>query len=1111
MTMPFHLRCLGEPALIRADGQPMRVKVRKHMALLVFLAVESENRHTREMLAELLWPGMPEGEGRHSLATALTALRAAFGREVVESSPTGVRWICSGVTLDLERLARGDVLGDDVTPPLDVGSFLDRFEVPGAAEFMLWRERQRARWLPSIRDALVVLMDRCRRTGDSRQMEQLADRMLALDELSEEAIRAKMESRAFAGDRLTALKIFEAWKERLDEELGAVPSQLLETMAIRLRKRGWERTAHSAIAAVRTDQWKDRPFIGRGREHRALYECWERIQQGEQGHAHVLGESGIGKTTLVERVTTAAGLEGATVSRVQCYDMEREIPYAAIGGLVRSLLSRPGATATSPAALSDLSLAVPDVRKRFPNIPPIVETVGETARLRIAEGLHELVTAVADEHPLILVVDDHHLADDASIALLHMLLRRVEGQKVMLVFIARPSELGQSPHAVRLRDNLEKFGTVAVELAPMPPEDCEEMVTALCPAGQEQPNAATRRALIRSARGYPMVLELLCQDWKDRGERSLALALDAMTTQPADTAVPTEAFRQLHDRIVQSLDPNTRNVLNLAAILGHRVDDIGMYSLADLTLGQTMAGMAQLTELRVLRDGGDGLEFVNEMIRAHAYVGVPATLRRLLHAGIAARLINSEREGEEILGLEVAWHCIRGGRVGEGVPYLLRGARQATQRGAPHEVDRALTSARPLLSGDNLIKGTLMLAEAKQEMGDWRESLRVLEQGPQSEDPAFHLWQFTINALAQHRLVNDSYFDKERIHLLDHAVSHASDVRTRTRALLVLAQRAHRGRDEQEASRLLQTAASLSVEEDLVASIEVRYCRAMLYALTAQFEQSAACIQDAEGMTTPGLVENSAAVFVRNGVGAHLASMGKYGEAIAHFERAHATAKRLDNIALQLMAAANAALCYHRVGVWSSVVEWGSLALRHADGKYDDYPAIKAAYHTAIGLQAQGRPEDALRLVEKASQGIPASAPAWLQQAWQLHAADVYFLGGRVRRAVAEAKKAVVQRQYQLLSASCAGAFARWGSKIAKEVEQESIGDAIQALVKKLSKYDRLDQVEILCAIEKFEQLAVASRGHRQPRSIARMAEIESRLGELPTAVGHQLRRLEML
>lgn len=1091
MTMPFHLRCLGEPALIRADGQPMRIKVRKHMALLVFLAVESENRHTREMLAELLWPGMPEGEGRHSLATALTALRAAFGREVVESSPTGVRWICSGVTLDLERLARGDVLGDDVTPPLDVGSFLDRFEVPGAAEFMLWRERQRARWLPSIRDALVVLMDRCRRTGDSRQMEQLADRMLALDELSEEAIRAKMESRAFAGDRLTALKIFEAWKERLDEELGAVPSQLLETMAIRLRKRGWERTAHSAIAAVRTDQWKDRPFIGRGREHRALYECWERIQQGEQGHAHVLGESGIGKTTLVERVTTAAGLEGATVSRVQCYDMEREIPYAAIGGLVRSLLSRPGATATSPAALSDLSLAVPDVRKRFPNIPPIVETVGETARLRIAEGLHELVTAVADEHPLILVVDDHHLADDASIALLHMLLRRVEGQKVMLVFIARPSELGQSPHAVRLRDNLEKFGTVAVELAPMPPEDCEEMVTALCPAGQEQPNAATRRALIRSARGYPMVLELLCQDWKDRGERSLALALDAMTTQPADTAVPTEAFRQLHDRIVQSLDPNTRNVLNLAAILGHRLGDISMYTLADLSVNHIMGGMSRLMELRVLRDGEDGLEFVNEFIRAQAYLSVPAALRKILHANIAGRLIRHEKDGEQVLGLEVAWHCFRGGRVDEAVPYLLRGARQALQRGAPHEVELALRSGYPLIGKDH-DKGQsqLLLAESLEEQGEWLRALEHLH----GLDIPLTITQATLReALTCIANCNLWRYDQSLGDVIATFIAkldaiddpHAMAIVARALSCLALSQRERSFARQIEAalsrydSSMTTTAAR---QEWLLARLRVRY---MLEDPRSVSDSMSSLSDEMQATKT----KSSAAADLALGQGNACCAQGDYANAIAHFERASDIAKELGNRSLMASSAVNRALCYGRLGQSDRQIAFAQQTLSLEKEHNDSYRRLFARYNVGLGQAIMGKRDEALAAVGTIEATLVDGAPEWVSQVKELFIADVLWLAGKRARAQVAARRGTTGRS-QFPAAPCiAGIHARW--LVRTWEDQDEIKRYLCALASKMDEFDVMDRAEILASLRFMaccdpHQLA-AKHLYELPPAVARL------------------------
>ena len=195
MEPRFELRCLGDPVLLAADGQAVRIRVRKHLALLIYLVVERGSRHRREHLADLLWPNLSENDGKHSVATAVTMLRAAFGGDALDSSREGLQWSFTNIVLDLDRLGSGDVLGDESGHgPLHVALLLEGLELPGATEYMLWRERQRASWLPKIRDALVVLMDRCRRTGDSRQIELMADRMLALDDLSEEAIRAKMEA-----------------------------------------------------------------------------------------------------------------------------------------------------------------------------------------------------------------------------------------------------------------------------------------------------------------------------------------------------------------------------------------------------------------------------------------------------------------------------------------------------------------------------------------------------------------------------------------------------------------------------------------------------------------------------------------------------------------------------------------------------------------------------------------------------------------------------------------------------------------------------------------------------------------------------------------------------
>src|SRR5690606_18561664 len=129
---PFHLKCLGQPVLIGPDGEVVRFRTRKHLALLVYLGAEPRTAHRRERLADLLWSSAPAGEARHSLATALSILRSRLGPAALDCSRDQVRLAPSAVTTDLARLAAGDIFGDEGGGMLDVAGFLEGFEVADA-------------------------------------------------------------------------------------------------------------------------------------------------------------------------------------------------------------------------------------------------------------------------------------------------------------------------------------------------------------------------------------------------------------------------------------------------------------------------------------------------------------------------------------------------------------------------------------------------------------------------------------------------------------------------------------------------------------------------------------------------------------------------------------------------------------------------------------------------------------------------------------------------------------------------------------------------------------------------------------------------------------------
>lgn len=1098
-----YLRCLGQPSLFAPSGEPIRFRTRKHLALLIYLAVEAKT-HRRERLAELLWPNVSPTEGRHSLATALSTLRPRLGPGALESSRDHVHLTPGRIELDLDRLQAGEVLGTEVTSPLEVAAFLDGFDIVDSSEFNHWKDRQQGRLLPMIKDALVLLIDRCRRTGDSRQIERLADRMLALDELSEEAIRAKMEARAFAGDRLTALEFFEEWKKKLADELQAVPSDLVEGMAVRLRRRGWERTTAANIPTVPTDQWRGRQFIGRAAEYRVLYELWEAVQRGEPGHALILGDSGVGKTTLVEKLTTAAGLEGAAFSRVQCYDLEREIPYSTVSSLILGLLDRPGVSATAPESLAELSRTVPEVRHRFPNIPTSSGSQGEAARIRLTEAFHEMLAMVAEEHPVILVVDDLHLADDVSLAVLHLMMRRARGQPIMVLLIARPGELPQSPQATKLRASTGALGIRDIELLPLTDHESLELLQSLIPPDQPRPGQTVQRALLSGAAGYPMVLELLIQDWQVSGERSLALSLGAMTTHPGCGGPAPAVYRDILERITRSLDATTHNVLNLASLLGQRLNDPIMFGIVDLSVGQTVTGLAELASRRVLRDGERGLEFVNEMVRAAAYMGVPLTLRRVLHGKIADRLMQQHERGIEDLGLEIAWHCIRAERTAEATPHLLRGAREAIRSGVPFGAERGLATALPELAGSFRTEALVLLAEALQEQSRWEESLASLDQIGSREAPDYNL-AAVLRIRARRRL---GFIDAQELAELPEKlltfIESSADKPSKIRAALEAASVLDAS-GAALAPTILERLSSLDLDGlDLDETAHLLLARSMLFYNSADIASSLTCIQEASSILESRGTPNSTLAMLHNGVGAILTKQGAYRDSISAYLLCYKTASQVGNDSIGLQASSNLALSFVRLGEYENAIEWASRAFA-CDGRGLALQCyLPAAQSSVLAYAMLGKNSEAEAFIRQQTSEFSLIRSPGRSQAWALHSADGYAMLGKLEQAEQEGRRATSGENSRLHLERFVGPYARWVARTSVSQGLSSAHELLDTLITKLERYDAIDRAEVLNA-----KAWLSSRTGVVPHG--QLVRMRNYLQALPSAVTDQLTCMGML
>ena len=683
MTHSFVLHSLGGLALFTVAGEQVRFRTRKHLALLIRLALEPGKQFTRDYLADLLWPEAPPKLANHSLAQGLSVIKAKIAREAVIIQRATVGLAPGWIDVDATHLAAGDVSID--------GPFLDGFEIPAARPFEDWKDEHRARLVPQLRDCLVRQMDAARRIGDFPTVEQHAARLQELDPLAEQGIRGIMEARAWASDRSGALKAFARYESQLAEELGAKPGPELVRMADLLRdgRRSPTRPVTPGYPPERADRrFEPETLIGREREFSVLFDAWLEARQKSPRIVVVTSDPGVGKTTLVNAFASSCQMEGAVVARAQAYDAERELPFAVLGELVKQLATQRAIGSADPEALSELTRISSEILKAFPGVPRPVEWSPELMPLRIADAFLKTVTAAAADSPVMLVVDDIHAADSASIAILHSVARKLRDTRVLVILTGRMSELRLSGAPWVLTTDVFLATMQFLPLEVLQPDSAERLIDQL--AGSNSKPAPPADRILRASGGNPLAIELLTREWAEYGSASLLRDLEALDTQPAPTIGIPRAIGTVFERQTRRLEPTIRATLDLAAVLGRRLAEVGLYAAIDLSPGQAAEALSRLRDEGFLREVSGDLEFRNELIRAQAYYAIASASRLHFHKRVAEFLAELPIQTDPRVTLEIAWHLLKGGSGARAVPFAHRAAEAFLSIGAPHEAEEIL-------------------------------------------------------------------------------------------------------------------------------------------------------------------------------------------------------------------------------------------------------------------------------------------------------------------------------------------------------------------------------------------------------------------------------------
>jgi DNA-binding CsgD family transcriptional regulator/tetratricopeptide (TPR) repeat protein len=423
-------------------------------------------------------------------------------------------------------------------------------------------------------------------------------------------------------------------------------------------------------------------FVGRAEQLARFDQAVERAASGEPGALLVAGDSGVGKSRLVDECAERARAAGARVLTGDCVELgEGELPYAPIVAALRDLRRELGADAfgeLAGAGQAELGRLLPEAGDAAAAAPD-----EEFAQARLFETLLALFGRLAEQTPLMLVIEDLHWADRATRDFLSFLLRSARRERLVLVATYRADELHRR-HPLRpfLAEAERLDGVERIELRPF---SRLELVAQLTGILGSHPDARVADALFERSGGNPFFAEELLAATGDGNGSGLPETLrDALMVR------------------VEALPGGTQELLRVIAASGRSVTHGLLARVASSDGPALIEALREAVTHHVLvqRHGSEGYSFRHALMREAVYEDLLPGERGDLHVRLAEALSANPSLSADGAGpaAELAWHWFQAHDLPRALAASIQAAGQAERMRAPADAARHLENAVDLWS-----------------------------------------------------------------------------------------------------------------------------------------------------------------------------------------------------------------------------------------------------------------------------------------------------------------------------------------------------------------------------------------------------------------------------
>ena len=395
-------------------------------------------------------------------------------------------------------------------------------------------------------------------------------------------------------------------------------------------------------------------FIGREAELRQLRTLFDNAASGEGSLAMVVGEPGIGKTTLCEQLAEYVQQQGGITLVGHCYEEgSLSLPYLAFVEAMRDYVATRDVDLLSnelgPDA-GDVARILPEIRRRM-EVEPGPPGDPEQDRYRLLQAVATFLRNASEAQPLLVVLEDLHDADKGTLDMLTYFSRNLGGSRLLIagtyrdVEVDRAHPLSGTLAELRRASSFERIG-----LRGLNPDEVQRMMSGV--AGREIPWSVAE-AVHRQTEGNPLFVQEVVRYLVQ--ERLLVAEQEGSTGgAPIAMSIP-EGLRDVIGKRLSGLSPESNRVLGVASVIGREFRVDVLQRVADVSEEELFAALEEATGGAVVEESssvGPGIayRFTHAFFRQTLYEEMIAPRRLRLHQRVGRAL-------EEAYGSRLAEHA----------------------------------------------------------------------------------------------------------------------------------------------------------------------------------------------------------------------------------------------------------------------------------------------------------------------------------------------------------------------------------------------------------------------------------------------------------------------